>query len=440
MGAISKDEVLAQLQLAIAAVSGEELVVEIEYSQTVQASLQLPGGENVTLHSPEWLQLRVGIASAIGSDVTVHDILLINGRRRRMQEPPTKRLVGGFHAVEDVGHRRQAQMSTTVQFRVTADSDLSQTLADESFISTLVEKVNDAGGDLNLDSDAVNFAEQPSYTTQVTYTIRRAISSTTNATEIGVLRSIIRSDQFSEQLMNQLAESHPGVVIASVTYPGMLCEGNPCKHGNCTESIPNLDSEQVVRQCDCEEGYILDNVHRTCRGTFDVSDVDADDKGPGVDWGYAFGALVLVLGLFCVTWMLKGQELRWMLFRPKPRFHQTPPHTLAHQSNEPIAGVARTQINAEYRTPTKLPSAAQGTSIHAGYGTQMDTGHSKPSQSYRSPSATAHWSTLQPATDRSTAAGRWQHDTRQISTQRQVTRVSRNVPRDLDAAAIARLV
>jgi hypothetical protein len=451
-GAISKDEVLVQLREALASVvlSEEAPTFEIEYSQTVRASLQLPGGENITQSSPQGLQLRAGIAATMGGDVTVDDVALVNGRRRRAQEPYARRMPEGFYT-DTAGHRRQVQESATVTFRVTAGADLSQIFEDESFVSTLVEHVNAAGGELILDSNSVSFFEQPSYSTQVTYTVRWAISSNSTETDIEALRSAIRSDEFAARLTDQLADSHPGVLIASVTYPGELCEGNPCVHGNCTERV---QSGAAVRLCDCEEGYVFDenDGHGRCRGIFDTTD-DADADKKEVDWGYAFGALVLVLGLFLISWMLKGQELRFMLFRPKPQFRvATHEQQAAHAPND--VPTHTTHVNTRYGTPAKQATpAARVTSVHAGYGTQMYDGRSTPFQSYPSPSAAVraqtarlplhtapHWSTMQSTAGHSAAAERWHHSARQVSMQRQVTRISRNVPRDLDAATIARLV
>eukprot|EP01043_Picozoa_sp_COSAG02_P017904 COSAG02_NODE_822_length_16778_cov_4.476168_8_plen_1538_part_00 len=78
-------------------------------------------------------------------------------------------------------------------------------------------------------------------------------------------------------------------------------------------------------------------------------------------------------------------------------------------------------------------------STEAGYGTSLDDGPSTPLGPCSRPSATPHGSALQ--SGHFSAVAHWQHSTRQVSMQPPVaTRVPRNVPRNLDAAAIARSV
>merc|ERR1711871_1824680 len=316
--------------------------------------------------------------------------------------------------------------------RVTADSDLSQTFEDESFIGTLVESVNDAGGNLALSISAVTFAEHPSYTTQVTYTVRGPISSNTNTTAL------------EDQLTEQLTQRHPGVQVTFVTH---VCAGNPCLHGNCTESV---QSGEAIRMCACEDDFVFDENRRVCMGLYDAADANTDsDDGPGVDWGYAFGALVLVVGLFCASWVYKGNA-GWMCRRERPEFQEPPGATKlslrnsAAQSTTAAPAVQTAAVNDESLIPasatprqTGVPSSAAAPSANASrYLTQGALSPPPPS-----PSAAPQLSSSPSTAVNSRVVGHWQRGVRQVNIERNVlTRVSRDVPADLDADTLARMV
>ena len=160
-GAISEAEIVAQLAWAIAMITNATasglVITDVVYEQTVAASLSLPGGEGISQESADGLQFRRGVAAAIGSGAALSDVTIL--ARRRAQE-------GG------ATYRRQVQAALTeLQFTVTSDRDLSQTVADAQFIGVLVQRINQAAGEANAGSLSINateveFLQQPSFTTR----------------------------------------------------------------------------------------------------------------------------------------------------------------------------------------------------------------------------------------------------------------------------------
>ena len=75
-GAISETALLNELQRAIASVinDGVLAVDNVVYMQTLQASLLVPGGENVTQNTVYGVQFRSGVAAAIGGDTALADV------------------------------------------------------------------------------------------------------------------------------------------------------------------------------------------------------------------------------------------------------------------------------------------------------------------------------------------------------------------------------
>jgi hypothetical protein len=193
-GAISKADFLAQLQATITLlINGTFDIEDVVYTQTATGSLSVPGGENITQDSVEGLQFREGVAIAAGEGVTAANVTIQT--RRRMQ---------------------QSEVSL-VSFIVTAERDLSQSLGDAQLIA---DSINAAGAALQLNTTAVAFAERPSYATFVSYVVRTIDSGQSHgASAIDELKDAIDTEVFTDRLTEQLAASHPDLVIR-VTYDG----------------------------------------------------------------------------------------------------------------------------------------------------------------------------------------------------------------------------
>jgi hypothetical protein len=273
-GAISKDAILAELQRAIASVTnttgGGSLTIErVVYTQTMEASLVVPGGENITQDSADGVQFRSGVAGAAGSGVTLSDVAILASRRRALAAANRELLSPVYSTAVDASHRRRVQEeSAEIRFTVRSDRDLSHVVADANFIGALVESINEAasGGTLQLNASTVDFGEQPSFTTVVSYTVRAdSAASAAASSEIDTLRASIESEGFSDRLAAQLADSHPGLTI-TVRYAGQSCAGNPCgAGGRCSESSDAATEDGgPVRVCDCQAGYSFVPTERTC--------------------------------------------------------------------------------------------------------------------------------------------------------------------------------
>eukprot|EP01045_Picozoa_sp_COSAG04_P021452 COSAG04_NODE_2308_length_4353_cov_2.771979_4_plen_594_part_00 len=356
--AVSKEQVLQELEAAIAAVTAAGTIEDFVYGQKMQASLALPAAANITRP-----QVKAGVAAAAGVDAGAVTL----SRRRALEQGAPSRLPL---------HRRLQSGTTTYQFEVTANRDLSAELGDqETFIGDVVQSINENSEGSPLNASSVTFDEAPSYTTEVTYTVH---------TEEANSSALIRSAMDGGDLQTDLATR----LDAEITLSYVGCSGNPCgDHGNCEETGEGFE-------CDCEEGYPVQSADGECQAYSDqLASSDTDPEG-GLDWNNVIGAVAIIFLLVFVVFYAGPQIQRARANKKdkqatfeKPTEQQplanvvpaaaVPGNRIASQSrasHERTYGVAQP---AEAVTPPR--STARGQAMH-GYGGDQQA---QPDQSAR---------------------------------------------------------
>ena len=209
-GAISKSEFVEHVKATINSLINASFEVDdVRYSQTVRAVLSVPGGQNITQNSAAGVQFRDGVAAAAGEGVTAANVTITE--RRRLQQSD----------------------STLVLFTVTAGRDLSHTLADAQIIA---DSINAVGSLLQLNSTAVAFAEQPSYSTFISYVVR-ITEMDAGFSRINDLTDAMDTNVFADELTHQLAASHPElVVVVNYITPDEDSSGSWGDSGSWSES------------------------------------------------------------------------------------------------------------------------------------------------------------------------------------------------------------